>query len=251
MKTKVIALYNNKGGVGKTTTAINVSHILSEVCEKKVLVIDCDGQQNTSRFFSDKLPETGVEQVLLRSEVYPADALSSTRYENIDVLVSSERMNQCAERFNQLSKTEQQINLNHLCDFFENQYDYVVLDMPPALNCITENLLRIADGVIVPIELGTFSIQGIARVTDTINKVGAAFTGCFVAKYDKHNKLDAELKTLLDNTLGNKVFSAVIPYSRIIRNSTNYRLTAYEYMHWLPPVKKYVELTKEIVRKVV
>lgn len=251
MKTKVIALYNNKGGVGKTTTAINVSHILSEVCGKKVLVIDCDGQQNTSRFFSDRLPETGVEQVLLHSEVHPSDALSSTRYENIDVLVSSEKMNQCAEYFNQLSKQEQQINLNHLCDFFDNQYDYVILDMPPALNCITENLLCIADGVIVSIELGTFSIQGIARVTDTINKVGAAFIGCFVAKYDKHNKLDAELKTLLNDTLDNKVFGAVIPYSRIIRNSTNYRLTAYEYMHWLPPVRKYVELTEEIVRRVV
>ena len=77
-----------------------------------------------------------------------------------------------------------------------------------------------------------------------------AFIGCFISKYDKKNKADEELKKLLEKNLGNKVFSTVIPYSNIIRNSINYKMTAYEYMHWLSPAKKYVELTEEIIRKV-
>lgn len=247
---KMIAIYNNKGGVAKTTTTINVAYILAEVMKKRVLVMDCDGQQNTSRFFADTLPNTGLEQALIRSDVSPMAALQHTRYENIDVLISSEAMNTCTEEFCKLTAAVQEYNLTRLCSIFEGQYDYVLLDMPPALNRMTEALLSVTDGVVVPVELGTFSAQGIAKVTDVINKVGTSFLGCVVTKFDKDNKLDAELKTLLDSILGNKVFHAVIPYSKTIRNSTNYRLTAYEYMHWLPPVKRYMELTEEIIRKV-
>lgn len=247
---KMIAIYNNKGGVGKSTTAINVAYILAEVMKKKVLVIDCDGQQNTSRFFADTLPNSGFEQSLLHTEISPLTALCQTRYQGIDVLTSSEAMNTCTEEFSKLSAAAQEYNLAKLCSSFEGQYDYVLLDMPPALNRMTEALLSVTDGVVVPVELGTFSTQGIAKVTDVINKVGTSFLGCFVTKYDKGNKSDAELKALLDSILGNKVFRAVIPYSKTIRNSTNYRMTAYEYMHWLPPVRRYVQLTEEIVRKV-
>lgn len=87
-------------------------------------------------------------------------------------------------------------------------------------------------------------------MTDTINRVGGAFLGCFITKYDRENKADEELKELLNGSLGSKLFHAVIPYSKIIRNSLNYRMTAYEYMHWLPPVERYVDLTEEIIRRV-
>ena len=159
-------------------------------------------------------------------------------------------MNRCAERFQSLSEAEREKNLSKLSGFWSDQYDYVLLDLPPALNSLTEQLIGITDGVIVPVELGSFAIQGIAKVTETINRVGAAFIGCFISKYDKKNKADEELKKLLENNLCNKVFSTVIPYSNIIRNSINYKMTAYEYMHWLGPAKKYVELTEEIIRKV-
>ena len=247
---KSIAFYNNKGGVAKTTTVLNTAYILGEVYKRKVLVVDCDGQQNASRFLADELSEVGIEKALVDSEVSPKVALSNTRYENIDVLTSTTDMNRCTEMFHNLSDDEIVHNLKKLSDFWNNQYDYVLLDFPPALNSLTEHLISIADGVIVPVELGSFAIQGIAKVTETINRVGAAFIGCFISKYDKKNKADEELKKLLENNLGNKVFSTVIPYSNIIRNSINYKMTAYEYMHWLSPAKRYVELTEEIIKKV-
>ena len=247
---KSIAFFNNKGGVAKTTTVLNIAYIIGEVYKRKVLVVDCDGQQNASRFLADTLSENGIETVLTNEVVSPTTALSSTRYENIDVLTSTTEMNTCAEKFNELSNDEKENNIRKLKSFWSEKYDYVLLDLPPALNGLTEQLLSVTDGVIVPVELGSFAIQGIAKVTDTINKVGAAFTGCFISKYDKKNKADEELKKLLTDNLGNKVFSTVIPYYNIIRNSTNYKMTAYEYMHWLGPAKKYVELTEEIIRKV-
>ena len=247
---KSIAFYNNKGGVAKTTTVLNTAYILGEVYKRKVLVVDCDGQQNASRFLADELSEVGIEKALVDSEVSPKAALSNTRYENIDVLTSTADMNRCTEMFHNLSDDEIVHNLKKLTDFWNNQYDYVLLDFPPALNSLTEQLIGITNGVIVPVELGSFAIQGIAKVTETINRVGAAFIGCFISKYDKKNKADEELKKLLENNLGNKVFSTVIPYSNIIRNSINYKMTAYEYVHWLGPAKKYVELTEEIIKKV-
>lgn len=246
---KSIAFFNNKGGVSKTTTVLNIAYILGEVYKRKVLVVDCDGQQNASRFFADKLSENGIEKALINAAVSPKEALSPTRYEHIDILTSTPDMNRCAEQFHSLSEAEREKNLSKLSGLWSEQYDYVLLDLPPALNSLTEQLIGITDGVIVPVELGSFAIQGIAKVTETINHVGAAFIGCFISKYNK-NKADDELKLLLNNNLGNKVFSTVIPYSNIIRNSINYKMTAYEYMHWLSPAKKYVELTEEIIRKV-
>ena len=247
---KSIAFFNNKGGVSKTSSVLNIAYILGEVYKNKVLVVDCDGQQNASRFLADELTEVGVEKTLINAAVSPREALSSTRYEHIDVLTSTTDMNRCAEQFQSLSEAEREKNLSKLSGIWSDQYDYVLLDLPPALNSLTEQLIGITDGVIVPVELGSFAIQGIAKVTETINRVGAAFIGCFISKYDKKNKADEELKKLLENNLGNKVFSTVIPYSNIIRNSINYKVTAYEYMHWLGPAKKYVELTEEIIRKV-
>ena len=90
-----IAFFNNKGGVAKTTSVINIGYILGEVYKRKVLVIDCDGQQNASRFLSDEISTIGIETILTDSNVSPFSSLSETRYENIDVLTSTSKMNNC------------------------------------------------------------------------------------------------------------------------------------------------------------
>jgi chromosome partitioning protein len=80
-------------------------------------------------------------------------------------------MNRCAEQFHNFSKAEREKDLSKLSGFWSEQYDYVMLDLPPALNCLTEQLIGITDGVIIPVELESFAIQGIAKVTETINRV--------------------------------------------------------------------------------
>ena len=117
---KAIAIYNNKGGTAKSTSVINIAYILAVLQGKRVLVVDTDGQQNTARFFSETpLPTYGLEETLLNAEYSPINALRKTRYENIDVLVSSDRMNRCAEKFAQYSEEEQEQRVNRLLLFFE------------------------------------------------------------------------------------------------------------------------------------
>ena len=212
---KSIAFYNNKGGVAKTTTVLNIAYIIGEVYKRKVLVVDCDGQQNATRFLADEYTERGIESALVDSKVAPSEALSRTRYENIDVLTSTPDMNICAEKFTGLTDKEKEKNISKLKSFWNEKYDYVLLDLPPALNGLTEQLISSTDGVIVPIELGSFAIQGIAKVTDTINKVGASFLGCFISKYDKKNKADevkpmVAIKALLSNKYWVIMFFAML-----------------------------------------
>jgi len=206
-----IAFFNNKGGVGKSSAVINVAHAMTRL-GKSVLVADCDSQMNTFRFFSDE-PDMEIIQ--------------KTRYENIEI--------SCYEKsIDTLAK-----------GFFD--FDFMLLDLPPSLDERTREIISDCAFVFVPIELGTFAIQGIANVTEAIAATGARFAGCFVSKFDRKNPADHELDELLRQTLGGKVMKARIPYSRVIKNSISYRQTAFEYMDWTSAAEAYMSLTREII----
>lgn len=216
---KIITMYNNKGGVGKTTSVINIAYSLSKM-GKKVLVMDFDEQRNSSRFFLD---EKGSQEII---------SVAATRYKNVYIKAYSE----CIKGL-----TKEQAK-----DF--EKYDYVIFDLPPALNDLTRSMLSLCDYVFVPIELGTFAIQGITVVVDTLSKISAKFGGCFVVKFDNENPSDYSLLDVLKNALGAKVLTSIIPFSRVIKNSISYRMTAAEYMDYMPAAEKYEYLSKEIMR---
>ena len=104
--------------------------------------------------------------------------------------------------------------------------------------------------VFIPIELGTFAIQGIPTVTGIVKKCGARFGGCIINKYDKKNSADEQLLDLLNETLGNKTLKSKIPFSRVIKNSISGGLTAGEYMGWTNAAKSYADLAAEIRERV-
>jgi chromosome partitioning protein len=178
---------------------------------KRVLVLDCDNQRNSFRFFSD---------------VADNGSFNSTRYKNLDIM--------CYKAY------------------IPDSYDYAILDLPPALNEDTKQILSKCDYVFVPIELGTFAISGIANVTETIAATrtesgNSVLGGCFVNKFDRKNPADYELDKLLRQNLGGKVLVTRIPNSRVIKNSISYRQTAFEYMRWMAAAKAYTTLTYEIM----
>ncbi len=243
---KSIAFYNNKGGVAKTTSVINLGYELART--RRVLIIDTDGQANCSRFFTDK-PKAGLDKALINVEITPEKALCKTRYDNIDIITATAALNRATVRFEKLSD-EEQTEIARKIISFGSEYDYVLLDMPPALSQMTEKLVSACDVVFVPIELGTFSIQGIPTVTSIVSKCGARFGGCFVTKFDKKNSADAQLLELLKETLGGKTLDSKIPFSRVIKNSISGGLTASEYMGWTAPAKSYAALAEEIKERV-
>ena len=239
-----IAFYNNKGGVGKTTTAINVANELAE--KHRILVIDLDGQANSSRFFAE--PKAGLETALVKKNFSPDVAHSNTRYPNIDVLTSTSALNLVNAQFEQLSDEEQTANIRKVLSY-GSSYDYVLLDLPPALTKITEKVITLCDCVYVPIELSTFAIQGIPTVTGALTNCNAQFGGCIVNEFDKENPSDNELLELLKSMLGNKVLKTTVPFSRVIKNSFSFRLTAKEYMKWTAAATAFENLAAEIIER--
>ena len=117
------------------------------------------------------------------------------------------------------------------------------------MNDFTEHVLTVCDYVYVPIELGTFAVQGLARVTQKIANAGTKYA-CFASKYDKGNKADRELLEIMKKNLGDKVLNTVVPFSRAIKNSISYRITASEYMAWINPARSYEQLANEIIHSV-
>jgi chromosome partitioning protein len=207
-----IAFFNNKGGVGKSTSAINVAHALTRI-NKRVLVVDCDSQQNTFRFFADELNE---------------HSRNATRYDNLEIATDV--------AYWQGGR-----------DWQDGDYDFAIFDLPPALAERTQLILSSCDFVFVPFELGKFAIQGIAKVTEAIAECGVKFGGCFVNKFDRENPVSHKLETIFRDSLGDKAMATRIPYSRVIKNSIDYRKTAFEYMEWTAPAERYAMLTREIV----
>ena len=195
----------------------------------KVLVIDFDGQANSSRFFAE--PKAELETALIKKSFSPTVARSSTRYPIIDIVTATSALNLIAAQFEQLSDEAQTANVRKIMNF-DDSYEYAVLDSPLALTMLTEKVITLSDSVFVPIELGTFAIQGIPTVTNALANCNAKFGGCIVNKFDKENPSDIELLELLKHTLGNKELNTTITFSRVIKNSFSYKLTAKKYMKW-------------------
>ncbi len=236
---KIITMYNNKGGVGKTTSVINIAYSLSRM-GKKVLVMDFDEQKNSSRFFLDgNVCKNYAPTRYINIFIMTYDECIKQR-KNIQTKVGLEPQYNTYEFASQYSEWLKNLETIH-------NYDYIILDLPPALNNLTLSMLSYCDYVFVPIELGTFAIQGITVVVDTLSRISAKFGGCFVVKFDNENPSDYSLLDVLKNALGSKVLSSIIPFSRVIKNSISYRMTAAEYMDYMPAAEKYGELTKEIV----
>lgn len=181
-KTRRIGIYNNKGGVAKTTSVINIAYAFAKK-GKRVLVVDCDNQENCfSFFFSSQSTK----------EVF------NTEYDGI------------------LHTTWQKYVLMDVVTC-NNDYDYILFDLPPALSDEVKQIIQHLDEVYVPTMLGEFEIQGLKKVTDEINAQGTKLGGIFVTMYQAKN--DKELIEEFRTVLKNRLMNTVIPFSTTVRES--------------------------------
>lgn len=179
--TKKIALYNNKGGVAKTTSIINLAYSMQKT-GKKILVVDCDTQENCFSFFMT---------------VQNVNSILPTEYENINHTTWA--------RYIDITCEDTAV------------YDYILFDLPPAMTDEVKQIIRHCGMVYVPTMLGEFEIQGLERVTVEIAKQNARLGGIFVTMYQKQN--DAELLQEFRSVLQTRLMQTVIPYSRTVRES--------------------------------
>ncbi len=229
---KIIALTNQKGGVGKSTTAINLSACLAEA-GKKVLTVDIDPQGNTTSGLGlDKndLEETLYE--LLLGEAEAGDVIVNIN-ENLDILPSN--MNLSGAEVELLEFENKESILKDILDKLKRKYDYVIIDCPPSLSILTINALVAANSVLVPIQCEYYALEGLSQLIQTVELVKDRLNsklkvnGILFTMYDVRNRLSSQVIQNVKENLDYYIYDTVIPRNVRLAEAPSYGLPIIEY----------------------
>ena len=250
----VIAIANQKGGVGKTTTAINLSAALAK-SGKKVLLIDLDPQGNSSLSFLD---HTGIEQsiydLLTDSNTDAENIIKPTSIPGLDVLPS--RINLAKFESKLIGEFDAPFRLKDRIDPLIKSYDYVLIDTPPTLGLITVNALVASDYVLVPIQPSYFALEGTDDLLETVEKVKARpnprlqVLGVVITLLDKRTTLARDIQEQIRTVFGDKVFSTVISKSVRLEESPAYKETIFTFAPSSSGAIEYSSLCDEVMSRV-
>jgi len=211
----VLTLANQKGGVGKTTTAVNLAAFLGKK-KKKVLVIDLDPQGNaTSGLGVDKGElETTIYDVLVNEEPM-ADAIWESSAENVSICPTN--INLAGAEIELVNVMSREQVLKEALKPISDDYDYILIDCPPSLSILTINALTASDGVIIPIQGEYYALEGLTQLVDTINIVkkklnkNLSILGVVLTMFDRRTQLTRQVEEEVSNYFGDKVFNTHIP----------------------------------------
>ena len=212
---RTIAIANQKGGVGKTTTTINLSACLSEAGQK-VLVVDFDPQGNaTSGFGLEKGSIENTVYQMLIGETDAKDSIEKNVQNNLDILPSD--VNLAGAEIELLEMDNKESLLRDNLKSIKNQYDFIIIDCPPSLNLLTINALTAADTVIVPIQCEYYALEGLSQILKTINLVKRKLNrkleleGVVFTMYDARTNLSLEVVESVKNSLNQNIYKTIIP----------------------------------------
>ena len=248
---RVIAITNQKGGVGKTTTAINLSAALAAK-GKKVLVIDCDPQGNTTSGFGiekNDLENTVYE--LLLGECSIGDCIIKEVCPNLAVLPSN--ANLAAAEVEMIGIEQREFILKKEVDWIKDEYDYIMIDCPPALSMLTVNAMTTADSVIVPIQCEYYALEGLSQLIFTINLVKErlnpelAMDGVVFTMFDSRTNLSAQVVENVKANLKHKIYDTLIPRNVRLAEAPSYGQPISKYDPKSVGAEKYAELADEII----
>ena len=223
---RIIAIANQKGGVGKTTTSINLSAALAAK-GKKVLVIDTDPQGNTTSGFGiekNELEDTIYELIL--GECSIRDCIISNVIKNVSVVPSN--VNLAAAEIELIGVDKKEFILKNEVDYVKDDYDFIIIDCPPSLNMLTINSMTTADSVLVPIQCEYYALEGLSQLIHTINLVKERLNpnlnidGVVFTMYDSRTNLSMQVVENVKQNLNQKVYNTLIPRNIRLAEAPSY-----------------------------
>jgi chromosome partitioning protein len=248
--TKILAISNQKGVVGKTTTAVNLSAALG-MKGKKVLLVDLDPQGNatsSSGLEKNKLTDTAYDLLINDSET--KSVIVKTKF--YDVIPANQNLAAAELELVGIKNREAQLK-NKLHP--NNQYDYILLDCPPSLGLITINALTAAHSVLIPMQCEYFALEGLTDLVNTIKKIKKQINteiqieGLLRTIYDRRNKLTKEVSDQLSAYFPNKVYKTIVPRNVRIAEAPSHGKSAIQFDKRSKGAKAYLELAEEIIEK--
>lgn len=251
---KKISIFNIKGGVGKTISTINIAAILAEK-GYKVLVIDVDSQSSTSITLEGYSPDgQNLADILLDKNVPLENVIKKSNIENIDILPCNFDLSFIEREIIFDYNQSAQLRLKNVMDKIEASeeynYDYCIIDCPPALNIFASNALMASDEVLIPIKVDRYACDGISRLIEEIEKVqnglnpNLKLSGCFITMYSK-TSINDFMKEELKNALGNKLFNTSIRSTISVVESTFRNMPIISHKKNATASKDYYNLVKE------
>ncbi len=248
---KIIAIANQKGGVGKTTTAINLSASLAAK-EKKVLVIDTDPQGNTTSGFGvDKNNLENTIYELILGECSIRDCLISDVIENVDLLPSN--VNLAASEIELIGVDKKEFILKNEVDYVKDKYDFIMIDCPPSLNLLTINSMTTADSVLVPIQCEYYALEGLSQLIHTVNLVKERLNpqldleGVLFTMYDSRTNLSMQVVENVKANLKANVYQTMIPRNIRLAEAPSYGMPINAYDPKSAGAEAYMNLADEVI----
>ena len=250
---RIIAIANQKGGVGKTTTSINLSASLAAK-GKKVLVIDTDPQGNTTSGFGiekNELENTIYELIL--GECSIRDCIISNIIKNVSVVPSN--VNLAAAEIELIGVDKKEYILKNEVDYVKDDYDFIIIDCPPSLNTLTINSMTTADSVLVPIQCEYYALEGLSQLIYTINLVKdrlnpkLTINGVVFTMYDGRTNLSMQVIENVRNNLNQTIYDTIIPRGVRLAEAPSHGLPITQYDNRSTGAKAYMALAKEVIER--
>lgn len=250
---KIIAVANQKGGVGKTTTSVNLAAVLGEL-GKKTLLVDMDAQGNATTGLGVEKKELNysVYNVLV-GEMNMKDAIISNKFENLSVCPAG--MDLAGAEIELISMDDREFAFKNALEKVRKDYDFIIIDCPPSLGLVTLNCLTAADSVLIPLQCEYYALEGVSQLISTVKKIKKSLNpdieieGVLLTMLDSRTNLGLQVVDEVKRFFPGKVYTTIIPRNVRLSEAPSFGLPITQYDKHSRGAESYLALGKEVIKR--